>query len=46
MTTAMMAAPRAVPEEERSVAGVAMVWSLVSGLLAGSALSYAWVLIL
>ena len=46
MTTAMMSAPRAVPEDERSVAGEMMVWTLVSGLLAGSALSYAWVLIL
>ena len=30
----------------RSVAGVVLVWTLVSGLLAGAALSFVWVSLL
>ena len=33
-------------KEERSVVGVTTIWCLVSGLLAGSVLSFLWVLLL
>ena len=46
-TIALINAPQtAERKEDRSVVGVTTIWCLVSGLLAGSALSYLWVLLL
>ena len=46
-TIALINAPQtAERKEERSVVGVTTIWCLVSGLLAGSVLSFLWVLLL
>ena len=46
-TIALINAPQTADrKEDRSVVGVTTIWCLVSGLLAGSVLSYLWVLLL